>query len=424
MASGSWDGVRLPGEQERVDRNLALVQRIAIAGALLGATSNVATGGGIGALILLGAAGLVGVSAWMLHRGWRRPSAVALLAAFLGMIHALATLGGGIRDVAIALYPVLVLAAALLLDPTLLVVTGLASVVSVGFLALGSVGREPGPILLRAFMDLSIIVVVTAIGVYRLVADVARGTRAARAHEERLARAYRELERFTYVVSHDLKSPLVTIRGFLEYVEEDAGSGNTERLTADLQRIRAATDRMSRLLDDLLELSRTGRLERSPESLRFGDVVREAVTLVAGRLKAREIEVEVEEDAVRRTVVGDRTRLVGLLQNLLDNAAKFMGDQARPRVVVGVRPAPEARDPPVFFVRDNGMGIDPAQLERVFDLFHRLDPRGEGTGVGLAVARRIVEAHGGRLWAESEGAGRGSTLLFTLPGFPLARPGP
>jgi signal transduction histidine kinase len=111
-------------------------------------------------------------------------------------------------------------------------------------------------------------------------------------------------------------------------------------------------------------------------------------------------------------VDGDRHRLLEVLQNLIENAVKFRSGQGEPVVEVGSRPGP---DGPVVFVRDNGIGIDPRYHDRVFALFERLDPRVEGTGVGLALVRRIVEVHGGRVWVESDGAGRGSTFCFTLP---------
>ena len=101
-----------------------------------------------------------------------------------------------------------------------------------------------------------------------------------------------------------------------------------------------------------------------------------------------------------------------MLQNLLDNAAKFMGDQKEPRIEIGSRRDGEEV---VTFVRDNGIGIDPQHRERVFGLFDKLDPKGEGTGVGLALVKRIVELHGGRIWVESEGRLLGSTFCFTLP---------
>jgi signal transduction histidine kinase len=114
-------------------------------------------------------------------------------------------------------------------------------------------------------------------------------------------------------------------------------------------------------------------------------------------------------------VRGDRRRLVELVQNLLENAAKFMGERSEPAVWVGVRDAGAALGQVTLYVRDNGIGIDPSNQDRVFELFHRLDPRVEGTGLGLALARRIVETHGGRIWVESAGAGQGSTFCFSLP---------
>ena len=111
------------------------------------------------------------------------------------------------------------------------------------------------------------------------------------------------------------------------------------------------------------------------------------------------------------TVHADRRRLLEVLQNLIENASKFTGSQAQPKIEIGWR-----RDgsEPVFYVRDNGQGIEPRFLERVFGLFEKLDPGGDGTGVGLALVRRIIEAHGGRAWAESEGLGHGATFCFTL----------
>ena len=219
-----------------------------------------------------------------------------------------------------------------------------------------------------------------------------------------------ELERFTYTVSHDLKSPLVTIKGFVGLLQQDAQAGDLPRIEQDLQHIKAATNKMQQLLDELLELSRIGRLINPPEAVALADLVEEARALVAGRLVARGVEIAVGR--ALPVVFGDRLRLVEVFQNLLDNAVKFMGDQRTPRIEVGAR---RASSEVVCWVRDNGVGIAEAYREQVFGLFERLDAGGEGTGIGLALVKRIVEVHGGRVWVESEGSGYGSTFYFTLP---------
>ncbi|RMF64136.1 MAG: histidine kinase, partial [Bacteroidetes bacterium] len=124
----------------------------------------------------------------------------------------------------------------------------------------------------------------------------------------------------------------------------------------------------------------------------------------------RGVEVEVQPDLP--AVDGDRMRLLEVWQNLISNAAKYMGEQPSPRIEIGCKPL---GDEVCFYVRDNGVGIPPAYHEKVFELFERLGTDTEGTGVGLALVKRIVEFHGGRIWVESEGMGRGSTFYFTLP---------
>ncbi len=219
-----------------------------------------------------------------------------------------------------------------------------------------------------------------------------------------------ELEQFTYTVSHDLKAPIVTIKGFLGFLVKDALSGNVKRLDADIQRISDAADNMYKLLNDLLELSRIGRLMNQPTMIKLPELFYEACELLHGRLQEHDVYLRVEEGLP--CVYGDRQRLLQVIQNLLDNAAKFMGTQIKPCVEIGVRGYEDNKS--VIYVRDNGVGIPPEHHERIFGLFNRLDPKSEGTGVGLALVKRIVEFHGGRIWVESE-PGMGSTFLFTLP---------
>jgi signal transduction histidine kinase len=243
----------------------------------------------------------------------------------------------------------------------------------------------------------------------RMAKDLRAHEEALRAERSDLAAKNAELERFNYTVSHDLKTPLVTIRGFAGLAGGDLAAGRHDAVRKDLGRIVAAADKMHRLLDDLLELSRIGRVVHPPEDVALGGLVREGLELLKGRLEQRGIVVEVAPDLP--IVRADRRRLLEVLQNLLENAAKFTGAQERPKIEFGMRQDGDER---VFFVRDNGQGIEPRFLERVFGLFEKLDPGGEGTGVGLALVRRIIEAHGGRVWAESAGLGRGAAFCFTL----------
>jgi PAS domain S-box-containing protein len=235
--------------------------------------------------------------------------------------------------------------------------------------------------------------------------------------EEELKQKNAELERFTYTVSHDLKSPLVTVKTFLGYLEQDLTRPDPERVKQDVAYMHTATEKMGQLLDELLNLARVGRKENPSARVTFQELAQEAVRLVAGRISAGGVKVQVADAVV--TLEGDRPRLMEIWQNLVENACKFMGNQPQPQVKIGVEPrGPET----VFFVRDNGAGIDPRYQSKVFGLFEKLDPKGEGTGMGLALVKRIVEMHKGRIWVESPGLGQGANFLFTLPGAVILDP--
>ena len=218
-----------------------------------------------------------------------------------------------------------------------------------------------------------------------------------------------ELTRFVYTVSHDLKSPLVTINGYLGYIEEDARSGNLKRLMRDTRRIQDATNKMHALLTELLELSRIGRVMNAAEDVPFADIVKDALEITRGQLESRRVTIRIQPDLP--TIHGDRQRLIEVLQNLLDNAAKYMGAQPEPQIEIGQYGEVDGKS--IFFVKDNGTGIAPEYHERVFGLFNKLDSSSDGTGIGLALVKRIIEVHEGRIWVESE-LGKGSTFYFTL----------
>lgn len=247
-------------------------------------------------------------------------------------------------------------------------------------------------------------------GVYVNITDQKRASEQREELIRELEAKNAELERFTYTVSHDLKAPVITIGGFLGLLEKDALNGNANRLKEDILRISEANQKMQRLLNELLELSRIGRKMNPPEKVPFGQIVSEAFTRAESQLNRKKIEVMAMTDLP--VIYGDRNRLIEVVQNLLDNAAKFMGNQPNPVIEIG---AGTKEDEVVFFVRDNGIGIDPKFNKKIFELFDKLNPQIEGTGIGLALVKRIIEVHGGRIWVESQ-LGQGATFYFTLPG--------
>ena len=225
---------------------------------------------------------------------------------------------------------------------------------------------------------------------------------------EELARKNTEMERFIYTVSHDLRTPLISVSGFLGLIKQDTEKGDLEHLNTDLRIANEAVTKMDKLLMETLELSRIGRVVNPPEDVPFGEIVEDALGQTSEKIKSKGVKVSVAQNL--SVVHVDRMRIAEILVNLIENSIKYMGDQAHPKIEIGHRHDEEE----TFFVRDNGVGIDLSQHEKVFGLFYRLDPKSKGTGVGLTIVKRIIEVHGGRIWIESE-LGKGCTVCFTLP---------
>lgn len=230
----------------------------------------------------------------------------------------------------------------------------------------------------------------------RLQAEVA-------AHRETLA----EVEAFNYSISHDLRGPLRPLDGFCEVLLEDYGAGLDERGRDYLRRIRAAAQRMGHLIDDLLELSRVSRADLSRQAVDLSALVSQIDRELRAE-EARPVELVCPAGV---TALGDARLLRIALENLLRNAWKFTGRQPRPQIAFGRRDD----TPPVYFIRDNGVGFDATYAGKMFQPFQRLHGADfPGTGIGLAIVQRIIRRHGGRVWAEST-LGQGATFYFTLP---------
>jgi PAS domain S-box-containing protein len=227
--------------------------------------------------------------------------------------------------------------------------------------------------------------------------------------EEDLNRKNAEIEQFIYTISHDLRSPLVTIKTFMGYLEKDM-IDNREHLVQDLQFIHSAADKMRILLDELLELSRVGRVEAPQVRVSLLELLSEARAALAGAIKERAVDIHPPEADLM--LLGDRPRLSQIWQNLIENAIKYSHAESIPRIDFGVH---LENGETVFYVRDNGIGIAPQYHDKIFGIFEKLDPKSPGAGMGLTLVQKIVKKCGGRIWVESEGTGTGSCFYFTLP---------
>jgi PAS domain S-box-containing protein len=242
--------------------------------------------------------------------------------------------------------------------------------------------------------------------VRRLNTDLERSVRERTAQ---LEEALRALESFSYSVSHDLRAPLRAINGFATLLETDYGIVLDAEAARMLARIREGTTRMARLIDDLLSFSRLQSHAESHEEVDMGVLVREAFDQVAEEGRSGSVRLSVGD---LPTVRGDPTLLRQVWANLLGNALKFTNGSPDAAIdVTWLR----AADDDVFSVRDNGVGFDQEYADKLFTVFERLHgDEYEGTGIGLAICRRIVEAHGGRVWCEAA-EGRGAIFSFSLP---------
>lgn len=219
--------------------------------------------------------------------------------------------------------------------------------------------------------------------------------------------AYKELEAFSYAVSHDLRAPLRSLSGFSKALLEDYGDKLDPTGKEYLQRIRKASDHMTHLIDHLLKLSRLTRGEMHVEEVDLSALAESILDEFRQLHPDRKVLCKVAKPVYAK---GDRALLRIMLWNLMDNAWKFTTKKEEAKIEFGVL---HSKGETVYFVRDNGIGFDPSRAEKLFEVFFRQHAEFEGTGIGLSTARRIVLRHGGRIWAEGK-PNEGATFYFTL----------
>lgn len=231
-----------------------------------------------------------------------------------------------------------------------------------------------------------------------------------KALEKQLAEVRQDFEAFTYAVSHDLKSPLHTIMGFVDLILEDLAAGRQQTMVEDLSRVREASQALQGQLDAVLLFSRLGRAAHVPVEISVDELGEglhrrwdAAFARVGGRL---------ELEGRAKSVYADPVKFAALMDHLLDNALKFRSENRA--LCVDLR-FDEEGETIGGQIRDNGKGVPPEQLERIFEMFRKVDSNSLGRGVGLTLARKLVGLHGGRIEAQSAGLETGLTVHFVLP---------
>jgi len=219
-----------------------------------------------------------------------------------------------------------------------------------------------------------------------------------------------ELGSFNYTVSHELKSPIITIEGYLGLITEHLKQGKSDRIASYIQKIDNATHKMHELLECLLKLSKIGRITCQFEKFSMAEMINETLELLSGIIINSRVKIDVAPGMPE--IKADRQRMREVFQNLIENAIKYMGGQPEPRVEIGFSSGDGMNR---FFVKDNGIGIEKTYFGKLFKLFEKLNPRSEGSGIGLALTKKIIDFHGGRIWVESEGKDKGCTFFFTIP---------
>lgn len=224
-----------------------------------------------------------------------------------------------------------------------------------------------------------------------------------------LLRSNEELEQFAYVASHDLQEPLRMILSYVQLIQKNIDQGNTQRVGEFMDYVMEGTGRMQALINDLLQFSRVSRKGNPFSKVDVNEVLKIAVSHLTARIQENHAVVTYDRMPV---IQGDSFQLIRLFQNLIDNAIKFKAADRKPEIKISVE---ERAEDFLFAIRDNGIGIEDKFYNRIFVIFQRLHTRNEyeGTGIGLAVCKKIVERHGGEIWLESE-KDKGTTFYFTV----------
>lgn len=225
-----------------------------------------------------------------------------------------------------------------------------------------------------------------------------------------LASKNEEIQRFTFAVSHDLKSPLGNIKGLASLIPKEISIEDHPGVLEYLNLIDVSCTNMNELIADITEIARLGKIENKNELLKTNEILNLSRNLIKSKLNLENVELVIAENLP--DIFGDHNRIIQVFSNFLDNAIKYMGDQPHPKIIVDYE---EDEDNTIFLIKDNGSGMDQKALDKLFTPFERFHDNVKGTGLGLYMVKQIAHSHGGNITAESEGNGKGTTFKLTLP---------